>query len=155
MPIAVLEDDDGVIDDPAHGDRQASQRQDVEREATDRGAEQRHQDAGRQGYGGDQGCPDAAQEKEDRENRKQRAQKTFEKEIVERRADPGGAVLDERQPVTGVEVQRGDPRMDVVRQADGVTVRIANHLNAEGGKPIGSGDAVHRRGGLLHGGDIA
>src|SRR5256885_4211356 len=35
--------------------------------------------------------------------------------------------------------------MDVVRQADGVTVRIANHLDAEGGKPIGSGDAVHRK----------
>ena len=45
--------------------------------------------------------------------------------------------------------------MDVVRQADGVTVRIANHLDAEGGKRIGSGDAVHRRRGLLHGGDIA
>ena len=83
MPIAVLEDEDGVIDDPAHGDRQARVRQDVQRETTDRGAKQRYQDARRQGYGGDQRCPDAPQEEEDRENRKQRSQKAFEQEIVE------------------------------------------------------------------------
>ena len=44
--------------------------------------------------------------------------------------------------------------MDVVRQADGIAVRVANDLDTERRQPIGSRNAVYRRRRLLDGCDI-
>ena len=88
----VLDDDDGVVDDEADGDRQSHQRQIVEavaqrvkrRERADQG--QRHRD--RRNDGG----PEAAQEKEDHHHHQGDAQDQRELHVINRGADGRRAV---------------------------------------------------------------
>ncbi len=99
VAIAVLQHHDGVVDDPADRDGEAGQRQNVEREAADGGAEQRHQNAGRQGHGRDQSGPQAAEEQEDHENRETGADQALVDQVVEGGLDVDGGVGAELQVV--------------------------------------------------------
>ena len=88
---------DGVVDQQPDGQRQAHQRQDVQREAQgahdDEGADHRHG----QRQAGDHRAAPAVEEEEDDEDREQAAQQQRGLNVLDRLANEGRAVHDHAQ----------------------------------------------------------
>src|SRR6202023_2682440 len=94
MAADVLEHDDGVIDDASDGDHQPSKREDVQGDALPPQDEQRHDERKRDGHGSHQRCSSAAQEKEDDEDREERAEQSLSQDVADRVGDGNGLVED-------------------------------------------------------------
>ena len=96
VPVDVLEDDDRVVHDSAHGDREAAQGHDVDGHPGQLHDHERGQDRERDADRGDDRGADAEQEQEDRQDREDGAQATFADEAVARLLDEHGQVGDGR-----------------------------------------------------------
>ena len=95
MAVDVLEHDDGVVHDPADGDRQAAQGEDVDGQAGDAEDGDGHEDRERDADGGHQRRAGAAQEDVDDDDGEERAQQALLDEARLRLVDELRLILDD------------------------------------------------------------
>ena len=94
MAVDVLEDDDRVVDHPAHGDRQPAERQDVQGDPGELHDHEGREDRQRDADGGDERRADVEQEREDREDREDRAEAALAQQAASRLEDEDRLVGD-------------------------------------------------------------
>src|ERR1019366_6236464 len=95
MAVDVLQDDDGVVHDPADGYRQSAQGHDVDRDTGNEHERERGHDRDRNAHRGHEGGPQAEQEDEDRNHREEGAEAAFTDQAVPGLDDEGRGVRDD------------------------------------------------------------
>ncbi len=141
MPVDVLEDDDGVVDDPADGDRQPAQGHDVDRDAGNEHERKRGHDRDGNADGGDQRGPQAHQEEEDRQDREERAEAALAHEAVARLDDEGREVLNRGVGEGAGLGQLVETLLDALDHVDGVGVAGLGHGENQRGLAVELGVA--------------
>src|SRR5580698_2102912 len=129
----IFEDDDGVVDDDAYGEGERQQCHVVERKIHAAHEREGSDDAGGNGYGGDQdGAPVAHEEKDDGAGENAAEDQVFE-ERVDGRFDEVGDVVNDKELHAGRELgaQFVELGFDVVGDLHSVGAGLAQDLNAD------------------------
>jgi hypothetical protein len=137
MARDVLPHDDRVVHEASHRQREAAQREDVERLAREVQQQQRGGDRERDADADDDQAPEASQEHQDHEERQRRPDERFALERGERRPDVLRLVEadPERDPRghAGQPRQRGPERVD---DLDGVGAGLAGDVEQDAGLSV-------------------
>jgi hypothetical protein len=132
--VDVFEDNDGVVDDNAHGEGQPQQRHRVQREVHRPQQREGGHDRGRDGERGDQHRAPVADEQPHDDGGEQAAQHQVLFQRLDRVLDVGGLFFDDVDLDAGGQagVQIGDPRENRVDNLDRVGAGLPPHLEDNG-----------------------
>ncbi len=156
-PIDVLEDDDRVVDDDAHRERERQHRHEVEREAHVPDEPERRDDRRRNGDGRDDGRAKVGQEEEYDQRRQDRSDDKVFLDVVNRRLDEVRGVAHDARAVADrqASLEFLEARSNRANDLDGVGTRLTANLQEHRARAIDVGHRLRLGFAVFHARDVA